>query len=100
MTAKRRKSAILVGRGLQSARRARILRPMTREIVLAERPPLSPPTIGADRPAWAEGLTDKQVAFVEHYARHRNATQAYTAAFDTDGSYETRAKEGQRLMAD
>jgi len=73
---------------------------MTREIVLAERPPLSPPTIGADRPAWAEGLTDKQVAFVEHYARHRNATQAYTAAFDTDGSYETRAKEGQRLMAD
>jgi phage terminase small subunit len=49
---------------------------------------------------WSEGLTEKQVAFVEHYARYRNATQAYTHAYDTNGTYETRRDEGGKLMRD
>jgi phage terminase small subunit len=40
------------------------------------------------------------VAFVEHYYRYRNATQAYTAAYDTNGSYETRRDEGSKLLND
>jgi hypothetical protein len=40
------------------------------------------------------------IAFVEHYYRYRNATQAYTHAFDTEGSYETRRNEGSRLLND
>lgn len=48
---------------------------------------------------WCDGLTEKQAAFVEHYARYRNATQAYDAAFDArGGKYETRAMEGGRLL--
>lgn len=49
---------------------------------------------------WRHELSAKQIAFVEHYCRWRNATQAYTAAYDTNGSYETRAQEGRRLLAD
>lgn len=49
--------------------------------------------------AWADGLTDKQWAFVVHMARYRNATQAYTHAYDTQGTYNTRAQGGRELMA-
>lgn len=49
---------------------------------------------------WRDGLTAKMAAFVEHYARWRNATQAYTHAYDTNGSYETRRDEGAKLLAD
>jgi phage terminase small subunit len=45
------------------------------------------------------GLTAKQIAFCDHYARYRNATQAYTAAFDTNASYDTRRNEGYKLLA-
>lgn len=38
------------------------------------------------------------VAFVDHYARWRNATQAWTHAYDTNGAYDTRAREGARLL--
>ena len=65
-------------------------------------PPDSPVQVvtgGSARPAWSDGLTDKMVAFVEHYVSYRNATQAYDFAYDArDGSYETRRKEGQRLL--
>ncbi len=44
------------------------------------------------------GLTAKQIAFCDHYARYRNATQAYTAAYDTNASYETRRREGHELI--
>jgi len=60
-------------------------------------PPLKNPPQGTARP-WHDGLTDKQRAFVEHYHRYRNATQAYTHAFDTKGTYSTRAVEGRRLL--
>ena len=40
-------------------------------------------------------------AFVEHYYRYRNATQAYKAAYNAAGSnYDTCVKEGQRLLRD
>lgn len=60
-------------------------------------PPGAPATISVD---WFDGLTDKQRAFVDHYAKMRNATQAYTHAYDTKGSYETRREEGARLIKD
>lgn len=60
--------------------------------------PLVPPTT-APIISWSDGLTGKQAAFVEHYARYRNATQAYSHAFDCAGSsYETRRNEGSRLL--
>lgn len=40
------------------------------------------------------------VAFVEHYFVMRNATQAYTHAYDTNASYETRRDEGHKLLND
>lgn len=44
-------------------------------------------------------LTEKQLAFVEHYVRHRNATQAYDHAYDArGGSYETRRDAGSLLL--
>lgn len=49
---------------------------------------------------WSDGLTAKQAAFVDHWARYRNATQAYTHAYDTNASYEIRRKEGCLLLAD
>lgn len=56
---------------------------------------------GTARPAWSDGLTDKQAAFVEHYASYRNATQAYDHAYDArGGSYETRRRNGQDLLHD
>jgi phage terminase small subunit len=63
-----------------------------------EAPSLTAPTI-APPENWSDDLTAKQLAFVEHYVRWRNATQAYTHAFDTNGSYETRRNEGSRLLA-
>lgn len=58
-------------------------------------------TGGTAVPAWAEGLTAKMAAFVEHYASYRNATQAYDAAYDARGGlYETRRQEGQKLLHD
>lgn len=60
--------------------------------------PVSP---GAARPAWSDGLTEKQAAFVEHYSSYRNATQAYDHAYDArGGKYETRRNEGQKLLQD
>lgn len=47
---------------------------------------------------WHDGLTDKQRKFVEHYARFRNGTQAYTHAYDTNGTYETRRNGGAELL--
>jgi phage terminase small subunit len=49
---------------------------------------------------WDAELTAKQIAFVEHWCRFRNATQAYTHAYDTNATYDTRAREGQRLLKD
>lgn len=73
--------------------------------ILPAIPPATPvPAVvigGTAVPAWAEGLTEKMAAFVEHYASYRNATQAYDHAYDArDGSYETRRKEGQRMLHD
>lgn len=59
---------------------------------------LLPPPASAIAENPDEGLTAKQVAFCDHYARYRNATQAYTAAFDTNASYDTRRNEGARLI--
>lgn len=56
------------------------------------------PPSGTQRPlpdAWRDGLTEKEQAFVAHLARYRNVTQAYTHAYDTQGTYETRARSGQ-----
>lgn len=62
-------------------------------------PSLAPLQTGPGKPAWSDGLTEKQIAFVEHYASYRNATQAYDHAYDArGGSYETRRVEGQRLL--
>jgi phage terminase small subunit len=50
---------------------------------------------------WEAGLSAKYVAFVEHYYRYRNATQAYDHAFDArGGSYDTRRTEGSRVLND
>lgn len=49
---------------------------------------------------WHDGLTAKMAAFVEHWVRWRNATQAYTHAYDTEGTYETRRDAGSKLLAD
>lgn len=59
-----------------------------------------PPVAGAEIKGWGIGLTEKMVAFVDHYAQYRNATQAYTAAYDTEGCYETRRNGGARLLKD
>lgn len=49
---------------------------------------------------WRDRLTAKQAAFVEHYARYRNATQAYDHAYDArGGAYETRRNEGAKMLA-
>lgn len=48
---------------------------------------------------WADGLTTKEAAFVEHWQKWRNATQAYTHAYDTDGSYETRRNGGHEVLS-
>lgn len=46
-----------------------------------------------------DGLTEKESAFVDHYVKHRNATQAYDAAYDSrGGQYATRRTEGYRLL--
>jgi phage terminase small subunit len=58
---------------------------------------VAPPT-PAPVQNWREGITAKEAAFVEHYAEWRNATQAYTHAYDTHGNYETRRNEGARLF--
>ena len=67
-------------------------------------PPAAPLQSGGNRgtaaPLWTDGLTAKMAAFVEHWHKWRNATQAYTHAYDTEGSYDTRRDEGARLMAD
>lgn len=59
---------------------------------------ISPPSKPVDDGAWRSRLSEKEQAFVEHYYRFRNATQAYTHAYDTNGSYETRREEGQRML--
>lgn len=48
--------------------------------------------------AWRAGLTDKEQAFVQHYAHYRNGTQAYTHAYNTNGTYETRARGAQEVL--
>lgn len=63
-------------------------------------PSLAPSQVGPGKPAWSDGLTEKQIAFVEHYSSYRNATQAYDFAYDArGGGYETRRTEGQRMLA-
>lgn len=47
---------------------------------------------------WGADLTAKELAFVDHYYRMRNATQAYTAAYDTNGAYETRRDAGYKVL--
>lgn len=59
---------------------------------------LLPPPPSAPPENWKEGLTGREVEFVDHYAVWRNATQAYTHAYDTNGLYDTRRVEGQRLL--
>jgi phage terminase small subunit len=67
--------------------------------ILPANPSLTPLQVGPGKPAWSDGLTEKQMAFVEHYNSYRNATQAYDHAYDArGGSYETRRVEGQRLL--
>ncbi len=44
-------------------------------------------------------LTAKERAFVEHYARYRNWTQAYTHAYDTQASYAVRHSGAQEVRA-
>jgi phage terminase small subunit len=69
----------------------------------SETPSLPPPDALPAKSAtqWHDGLTDKQRAFVEHYARYRNATQAYGHAYDvTTDNYETRRKAGADLLHD
>lgn len=63
---------------------------------LTDIPPSSTPD------GWKDGLTAKMVAFVEHYVSYRNATQAYTHAYNCleTSSYETRAREGRAMLAD
>lgn len=52
-------------------------------------------------PPPAAPLTATQQAFVEHYLRYRNATQAYKFASDKpDVAYQTAATEGARLLRD
>jgi phage terminase small subunit len=71
---------------------------MATQIALSPPPTAPPQQISLP---WYDGLTEKRRAFVEHYYRYRNATQAYKAAYDTEGSnYDTCAKEGQRLLRD
>ena len=74
-----------------------MLTPMaTAPAITVEAPLAQPPT---KAPFWSDGLTAKETAFVEHWQRYRNATQAYSHAFDCDGSsYETRRLEGCRLL--
>lgn len=43
-------------------------------------------------------LTATQDAFVDHYIRYRNATQAYKAATSNDVAYSTAHTEGYRLL--
>ncbi len=43
-------------------------------------------------------LSEKELAYVEHYARYRNQTQAYTHAYDTSGDYRTRATGGYQVF--
>lgn len=63
--------------------------------------PLAPAPVAPPVQNWRDGLTAKMVAFVEHWVRYRNATQAYDHAFDArGGSYETRRDEGAKLLAD
>lgn len=62
---------------------------------------LPAPQTSAPANSWQDGLTAKQAAFVEHWLRWRNATQAYGHAFDcANSSYETRRNEGSRLLND
>lgn len=50
---------------------------------------------------WQDGLTAKMCAFVEHYVRWRNATQAYDHAYEArGGKYETRRDDGAKLLSD
>ncbi len=58
----------------------------------------TPITALAEAP-WNDGLTAKEVDFVEAYVRSRNATVSYDQAFDSrGGQYETRRLEGHRLL--
>lgn len=68
---------------------------MDARTAIIEQPGVPPPAKGD---AWRFGLTEKQQAFVEHYANYRNATQAYTHAYDTDGTYDVRCKGGQEVL--
>ena len=63
-----------------------------------ETPLNSPPN--APLISWRDGLTEKQAAFVDHYVRMYNATQAYKAAYNSEGAYATVAAEGRRVLAD
>jgi phage terminase small subunit len=66
--------------------------------VTAQTPLLPAPAV-APIENWEAGLTAKLVAFVDHYYRYRNATQAYDHAFDArGGSYDTRRNEGARVL--
>jgi phage terminase small subunit len=68
---------------------------------MATAPVISPPDAPPQKVNWRNELTAKQVAFVEHWVRYRNATQAYGHAYDAqNSSYDTRRVEGQRLLAD
>ena len=67
---------------------------------MANETPLLPAPAAAPVEIWRDGLTAKMVAFVDHYCSWRNATQAYTHAYDTNGSYETRRDEGAKLLSD
>lgn len=71
---------------------------MNARTAIIEQAPVPLLSKAVDDSAWADGLTDKQRAFVEHYAKHRNATQAYTHAYDTQGTYETRRQAGADLI--
>jgi phage terminase small subunit len=60
-----------------------------------DEPPKAPEIIA---PSWDDGLTAKEAAFVDHYSGMRNATQAYTHAYNTNGTYDTRAKGGREML--
>lgn len=68
---------------------------MATQIAPLDEPPAAPPAKIAQ---WSDGLTAKEIAFVDHYATGRNATQAYTHAYETNGTYDTRSAEGRRIL--
>lgn len=56
-----------------------------------------PAVIDANALDAEEALTPKELAFVEHFVRYRNRTQAYTHAYDTNASYAVRAVNGSEV---